>query len=692
MLSSTVAERGNRPLKRHTGAPRLCSVAIAAVVLLAAVVSSPVQGASVAPTGAGGSPDSASVQLIHLQVGSFDPLTQGVPAPPALAPPGAVAADDYYIVQFRGTVLPEYRADLETLGGKLYGYVADHAYLVKLAKPAVRQVRQLPEVRWVGHYDPGYRVSPALFDWLESNDELVLVVSTFEPDEADAAAQAVWTEGGEVHDHGVGPRTVLRALLRGRSLSRLAQVKGIAWIEEYVPYELFNDEATAVLHADDIWSSPGLTGTGQTVAIADTGLDVGVNDATAIHPDFRDSAGTATRIVGTEALGRPPLWDDPDSHGTHVAGSVLGNGTQSSGLYAGVAPGASLYFQSVLDYGGGLGGLPSDLGTLFGSAYAAGARVHTNSWGADQNGAYTTSSLSVDQYAWNHKDLTILFAAGNAGTDASPSDGVVDPGSIGSPGTAKNCITVGASENNRPSQILTWYQAWPYDFPNLPISTDTMANNTGGMAAFSSRGPTKDGRIKPDLVAPGTWISSTRTGARSYDIGFESGVLSDDWHNPPAGPGWEVSAAGAHTGSYGLANGTPAASYASGLTSFIYTPYLDYRTGGSPSELSIWMNYDLRSSDFIRVYIVGSGLQYYEDFTGDTGGGWVEETFTIYASQLANPQSVFAVLELVTAAGPVPSGYYCLWDDLTWPANGTLWGVVDDDYLYAGGTSMARPP
>ncbi|HFQ92390.1 MAG TPA: hypothetical protein ENK32_00140, partial [Anaerolineae bacterium] len=172
-------------------------------------------------------------------------------------------------------------------------------------------------------------------------------------------------------------------------------------------------------------------------------------------------------------------------------------------------------------------GLPDDLVDLYQPAYNAGARVHSNSWGADDNGAYTANSVSTDTFIWNNPDMTITFSAGNAGTDAN-SNGVIDNDSIGSPATAKNVITVGASENDRQgnwdcdtglsytdcaaqggqNDIFTYGSAWPSDFPANPIANDPSAGNAEQMAAFSSRGPTDDGRIKPDVVAPGTWVLS----------------------------------------------------------------------------------------------------------------------------------------------------------------------------------------
>jgi subtilisin family serine protease len=102
--------------------------------------------------------------------------------------------------------------------------------------------------------------------------------------------------------------------------------------------------------------------------------------------------------------------------------------------------------------------------------------------------------------------MVICFAAGNDGIDEDGT-GVIDLGSVSPPGTAKNCITVGASESERQSSP-TYGSLRSSSFPKDPIAHDPSANNAEGLAAFSSRGTTADGRIKPDVVAPGTSILS----------------------------------------------------------------------------------------------------------------------------------------------------------------------------------------
>ena len=122
----------------------------------------------------------------------------------------------------------------------------------------------------------------------------------------------------------------------------------------------------------------------------------------------------------------------------------------------GTAPKAKLVLQSVLDDNDGLGGLPNDLNDLFGPPYKTDkARIHSNSWGSTGNfGVYDQQAHEVDQFVNQHRDMLICFAAGNEGLDHN-ANGQTDPNSVTPPGTAKNCLTVGACENNRPTKTIS---------------------------------------------------------------------------------------------------------------------------------------------------------------------------------------------------------------------------------------------
>lgn len=268
-----------------------------------------------------------------------------------------------------------------------------------------------------------------------------------------------------------------------------------------------SETGTQVMNFESAWQLNYL-GQNQIVGMADTGLDSG--DARAIHGDFTGAvkSGYAVGLFGKS-------WADPMGHGTHVAGSVLGRGTSSGGKLKGAAYGASFVAQGMWSPILNNLSVPADLGKMFAQAYADGARVHTNSWGAAANfGAYEKMAATVDQVMFEKQDLLVIFAAGNSGVDKNR-DGRIDAGSVGTPGTAKNALTVGASENltttggnqKKVGELGSAKDNWPV----APITLSTMSDNLNGIAMFSSRGPTNDGRIKPDILAPGTNILSVKS-------------------------------------------------------------------------------------------------------------------------------------------------------------------------------------
>ena len=453
----------------------------------------------------------ASGPYIHLKYASFDPLA-GVPEiPPDLRADPTPGERAYYLVQFRGPIEPSWGDELSSLGAEVLDYIPDFAFVVRMTPEVAEQASGLAEVRWVGPYHSAYRLSPKL---MNPAGPVRVTVQLF-PGESRAPVEAeIRRARGSLRAGGFGPAgEYVEALVPPQAVRRIARLRGVSWIEPRLERRLYNNVARGIMSVPPVWTGAALFGVGEIVAVCDTGLDTG--NLSTISADF------AGRILKTYALGRNKKWDDPNAHGTHVAGSVLGSGVLSgsnpaahdyASSFAGVAPEAQLVFQSVLDVLGGLGGIPLDLNQLFQPTYDDGARVHTNSWGAAYNGVYTTDSRNVDMFTWNRKDMAILFAAGNEGVDAN-SNGVVDLDSMGSPATAKNCISIGGTENYRLTGGAqgTYGAYWPSDYPADPIYSDKVSNNSSGMIAFSSRGPCDDTRIKPDVCAPGTNIISCRS-------------------------------------------------------------------------------------------------------------------------------------------------------------------------------------
>ncbi len=455
---------------------------------------------------------------------TVDPLAQG----PALAAASLESADatdsNYILIQTKKPLSKDMKNKLAKMGVVILEYVPDDTYLCNYSGTDLNQIRSLSNVVWANIYMKGFKVSPSLTikpvaapvgernildleaapaNTLDTTPKVVDVIFHSNVDAQSIREKLSAAVHLDVSDLNIMPHKI-RLNVQAKYLNDLANIDEVRHVEEVLPMKLHNNIARQILNVEPP-PNPGMTfeGAGQTVAVCDTGFDTG--STTDVHEAFTG------RVARLYALGRANA-NDPHGHGTHVAGSVLGDGNSTTlgHTVRGTAPAARLVLQSVLDSGGGLGGLPDDLNDLFQTPYNDDdARIHTNSWGSTLgDGSYNSNSAEVDEFVWNNPDCVIIFSAGNEGVDRN-ANGVIDPRSITPPGTARNCITIGATENNRPDFTVTYQQGFSY--PANPIASDRMADNPEGMVAFSSRGPTTDGRIKPDLVAPGSFILSTRS-------------------------------------------------------------------------------------------------------------------------------------------------------------------------------------
>ena len=511
------------------------TVLILGILLLTLIIAGSAASQGITPIAQSSAPQ------IHLKAGSFTPsLGQTLDVPANLAAPAAQAVSgnvaSYYIVQFGSPVTEADRASIEAAGGTIHGYIPDYAFKVKMTGSEAANIAALDNVIWTGAFQPAYRVSPQI-----TLDGTRLYKIRIESGvSATAVTRRILSSGATIVSQ---DENLLVVAANEAQLNTIAFITDVAWVENFLMYEKHNEYGAGAIINANTANANGYNGSTQTVAVADTGFSTGV--ASTAHPDV-----PASRITAIQSFTAPNSGgcytvisngaQDVDSgHGTHVALSVLGDG-DGSGVGRGTAPAANLVFQAVEEYvdftgicalqypdGYYLLGIPDNLTTLYQPAYNQGARVHSNSWGSDAAGDYTADSATSDAFIWNNRDMLITFSAGNEGIDAN-SNGVVDNDSIGSPATAKNVLTVGASENDRngnwncdtslgyttcasqggQNSIFTYGSAWPSDFPAAPLFGDPSAGNAQQMGAFSSRGPTDDGRIKPDIVAPGTWILS----------------------------------------------------------------------------------------------------------------------------------------------------------------------------------------
>ncbi len=384
------------------------------------------------------------------------------------------------IVQFEGPVEEDWKKRVEKLGVTLGDYLPDFAYIAKVNDEKDRTaLKKLSFVKRVLPFHPVSKLSPKLKSALTKSSSVEVAVIGFDQ-KVDMRRTLGNMRGiSSIRTNDEAPH-ISELRVSGRNLQSLLESDEIIAVLPVPKKKQRNDVAASIIHSDGL-ASTGYTGAGQIVGIADSGLDTG--DLNHIHPDFE---GQVDKLY---AHARENETNDLTGHGTHVAGSVLGTGKASDGKYKGMAPDAKLVFHSI--GADEEGSMMLDTEQVLTEAYADGARIHSDSWGEDDYGGYSIDSLLFDKFLWEHPDMTALVAAGNTGEEGF--------GTVGSPATAKNVIAVGASENDRPDL------------------RDEYADNPDQVADFSSRGPTEDGRFKPDLLAPGTFILSTRSSLASDD-------------------------------------------------------------------------------------------------------------------------------------------------------------------------------
>jgi len=633
-----------------------------------------------------------------------------------------ISEEGYYFVQFEDKVTPEMKAAVVAAGGTLFNYLPVNTYIVKMDAEARMKVSSLGFVQWVGIYQPAMRLSRELIaltrgeepevpkppEKLEfkkpgeerAEDEITLTIETFKGESLDRISRAVSDAGGKIVASDEGKRrSRLRVTVSRDRIFDLARISGVLWIHEYIAPEVFNDVARGIMNVStDVWNTHGLQGNNQIIGIADTGLDSGVNDAS-MHDDIE---GRIISIISwpVQPVGGVPIDDGAtdlnSGHGTHVSGSVLGDGTISGGNFSGVAPQASVFFQAVEQFRFGeysLSGIPIDLNDLFQEAYDSGTRIHTNSWGAPNFGGYNNMSEDVDEFVWNNPDMLILYAAGNDGSDVN-GDSVVEEGSVGAPGTAKNCLTVGATENDR-AGIPNTYSPTRY---GPVIATDRVADDPDGMAAFSGRGPTDENRIKPDVVAPGTMIVSVRSQASPNTVWYSDDVEGGAAGWNPAGT-WARVNTDSHSGTWSW-HDSPGGNYVDGTNISVRLPDQNISGGGLGSKsIQLWCRYEMGSGDEWRLEVSDDGVSW----AGISFPGIQDwELTSIGLGPYSNEANLRIRFRLISDAdGNTGDGLYI--DDVRIVEGAFGHGLLSDfglavagspedaNYLLMGGTSMATP-
>jgi len=418
----------------------------------------------------------------------FDPLTEQPPLPDGLKMDEYDGdGTGYYLVQFGGPVYGSQIDQLQRAGGEFLGFHSRYLAFVKMNRAVAGEVSALPFVRWVGVYQPGYKFWSLTL--AKAGFGRVSVV-LFYPEDIAAAKVELEAMGLAVVRTGVSE--AMKVIEVDCSRGQLAAVARLSWVfsmEEWHAPEPENVDCQWVAQTwtDDqrrVWDQ-GIFGADEILGYSDGQIDVNhwaFYDQTVPISDTGEFP-THRKLVVVKHY--PPAGGvgNPSDHGTHVGGTIAGNDSVNGGDNAndGHSKSARLVQLSPIpdppgdDFTVPLNMITNDLRNPE-------LRPHTIScsWWTLTKGQYTNAAATFDRFSWKNKDIQTIKSCGNQGHSSQYQ--------ITEPGNAKNILSVASLLNGTSATSLS---------------------------DFSSSGPALDGRIKPDIAAPGEGIMSANGGTQN---------------------------------------------------------------------------------------------------------------------------------------------------------------------------------
>ncbi|ABX07050.1 MAG TPA: peptidase S8 [Herpetosiphon sp.] len=551
------------------------------------------------------------------------------------------AEHQLWLVQFIGPIKDTWLEQLTKAGAELVIYVPSNSYLVWADGASLNKLNQLQQtshaIQWMGVYQPEYRLAPELRTKASSPKRTELVdvsVQIYNAGDIQASVDAVIAASSKLHARPwqVLNFTTLSVQLPETELAALAQRANIYNIEPWSEPELFDERQGQIiagnvttLNGKTVPSGPGYLSWLQSqglpnnpaeypiVDVVDDGFDDGTINP--LHPDFYLNGvrpGTS-RITATSNCTLDPRGNSLAGHGQINAGIIGGYNNltgfpyideASSGIAGGyniglgIAPYTRMSSTKIFRNSGSFSISNCDGGDSYADIVTAGyehqAAITSNSWGQPGSmGAYNIYSQLYDQLTRDassddagNQAMLHIFAAGNMGEFGA--------NTVSAPSTAKNVISVGATENVRDEGVL--------DGNGCEIS---QADNADDLAVFSGKGPTDDSRIKPDIMAPGTHV----IGPAPQESGFLGAGVCGGLTNPYYPDNQTL-----YTWSSGTSHSAPAVS---GAASLLYTKYrTSFGNGATPSPAML-KAYLLASSRYLDGVNTGGNLPTNQQGWGD---------------------------------------------------------------------------
>tara|TARA_Y100000746_G_scaffold148888_1_gene127524 strand:- start:3266 stop:8026 length:4761 start_codon:yes stop_codon:yes gene_type:complete len=444
---------------------------------------------------------SEATGLIHSPFGKFDPLTEPSPLGPWEEAGLSVSNDgSFFIVQSHNSDLQELEDSLNFLGIQIIDHFPDDSVVISIAPgrtdDQINTIRELNQVRWIDNFPAMWKISSSLYPLMGLDGAFIDLDITPSPSNSPVdlsnLERELFERTGELHLQSHCDKYLCKVKSAQTSLiSSLATDSRVLRVEMGPVLTIHNSNASIISGVDYArsLSELDLRGEGEVIGISDTGLDVD-------HGDFGNRLRNPIyNLFGPDSSGA----DSNSGHGTHVAATLLGDGTGDPNS-TGIVPESTFHFYQLEVDSSGILARWGSLYDMFEHSFLNDANIHTNSWGSESLvGEYTSDSRSIDLFTNDYPEMLVIFSSGDMSNSG-----------VASPSTAKNSLTVGAS------------------------TTGAFGSQSPGhVYDESSTGPTSDGRIKPELVAPGVMICS----ARAQEAGLTTGgICSESMHSDGTTP------------------------------------------------------------------------------------------------------------------------------------------------------------
>ena len=375
--------------------------------------------------------------LIYSPFGDFDPLYDPIPlGPENLYDLSAINRTGLVIIQSKSVDMTGLMQLLYSHDLPIIDTLPDSALVVRLPTDDILGTISLLEksehVRWIGELPIAWRVSQELVD-LSGRGGIILDLDIIPASDIDSNELLELEMNLKMLSDDSVSRKICDAFLcqikniDASWIPVLAMDGRILSIHSSSVITVHNDNAKQLIGADFVLDNyPFLNGSGEILAISDTGLD---DD----HGDFNGRIRAIYNQFGPDNSHQ----DRNSGHGTHVTSTLLGDGSGES-FTQGIVPAATFHFYQLEADSSGILARWGSLYEMFSHSYQQNARIQTNSWGnVNLVGEYSSDSRSTDSYLVDQPSFLVLFSAGDLGENGYES--------ITPPGTAKNVLTIGSS-------------------------------------------------------------------------------------------------------------------------------------------------------------------------------------------------------------------------------------------------------